>query len=67
MTMEAYQEAERVDQHITDLIRKYPVNKNALDWLLFCRTVLSTLEIIRKEALDQLQPKGSNGEEGGHR
>ena len=66
--MKGYEEAEVIDRQINKLVEKFPITReNAREWMIFCRTVSSTLDILNMEVKEQLQSLGSNGEEGGHR
>jgi len=46
--MKGYKEAEKIDKQIIALLEKEKVTKeNAREWLVFIRTIATTLEIIR--------------------
>ena len=50
--MRPYDEARQIDEKISDLIEMFPIESCPKDWMLFCRTVRSTLDIIDKSAND---------------
>ena len=50
--MEAYAEAQAIDDKIHDLVDKYPISKkNAVEWLNFTRTLETSLNLLRSKAL----------------
>ncbi len=66
--MKGYKEASKIDKLVNKLLSENPITeKNAREWMQFCRTISSGLEILNMEAREKLLPKGSNGETGGNR
>jgi len=66
--LDSYKEAAKIDKNISTILLNNPITReNALNWLNFCRTIISGLDILHMEAKDLLKPLGSDGEEGGHR
>ena len=52
---EHYDEADVIDQQIAELLKKNPITlKNARNWITFCRTVTSGLDVLKGEATDLL-------------
>ena len=50
-----YKEAIKIDEQINELIIKHPITlENARNWITFCRTVTSGLDMIKGEAIDLL-------------
>ena len=50
-----YKEADRIDQQINKVLVKNPITlENARNWITFCRTVTSGLDMIKGEATDLL-------------
>ena len=50
-----YKEAIKIDEQINELIIKHPITlENARNWITFCRTVTSGLDMIKGEATDLL-------------
>jgi len=50
-----YKEAIKIDEKINDLIIKNPITlENARNWVTFCRTITSGLDMIKGEATDLL-------------
>ena len=52
--MRPYDEARQIDEKISDLIEMFPIEKSPKEWMLFCRTVKSTLDIIDNSAKEKL-------------
>ena len=50
-----YEEAERISVEICKLLNKHPITlENARNWVTFCRTITSGLDMIKGEAIDLL-------------
>jgi len=50
-----YKEADRIDQQINKVLVKNPITlENARNWITFCRTVTSGLDMIKGEAINLL-------------
>ena len=50
-----YKEADRIDQQINKVLVKNPITlENARNWITFCRTITSGLDMIKGEAIDLL-------------
>lgn len=54
MKLNGYKEAEKIDKEINALLKKHP---NARDWMNFCRTVESSLQLLNKLAYEELTSK----------
>ena len=52
--MQGYKEASKLDKQIAELLEKYPVEENGMEWWHLTRTVKSTLEILEEKAKDVL-------------
>lgn len=56
MKFNAYQEAEKVDNLIQDILEKFKIDKNnSRDWSLFTRTVRTTLDIIDSTISEKIE------------
>jgi hypothetical protein len=50
-----YKEADGIDQLLNELLQENPVTlKSAKNWITFCRTVTSSLDVIKYQARDLL-------------
>lgn len=53
--LNGYAEARFYEGAVGSLMKKHPPsNENAKEWLAFCRTVISGLQLLEKAALEQL-------------
>ncbi len=53
--MDGYEEAAKVDQWVHKLQDKYDIKGQPREWLKFCRTVGTTMDLLLRVAMDELE------------
>lgn len=62
---EAYAQASRICETINDMYKLNPIDSNnARPWMIFCRTIVTHLDIINQAAYKELKAKPKDGESG---
>lgn len=53
--MKGYEEAQKVEDIIAKLMKKYPINNsNVMEWLRFLRTVKTTCQLLEESTMSDI-------------